>query len=70
MQKRSYSVSGMECPNCAMILEMLEDKLPGIKRISASYQKQHLDVEFDERELNEADFIKAVEEKGYHLTER
>ena len=37
MLKKTYTITNMECPNCAMILESIEDKLPGIKEINASY---------------------------------
>ena len=50
-----------------MILEGLEDELPGITRISASYHKQQLEVEFDERQLDLECIIKAARQKGYDL---
>ena len=49
--KKVFTVRDMECPNCAMHLEGLEDELPGIKSISASYKKQSMEVEFDENKL-------------------
>ena len=50
-----------------MTLEGLEDELPGIKRISASYHKQRLDVEFDETKLTGQRIIAAGKELGYTL---
>jgi len=55
----------MECPNCAMHLEMLEDCLPGVKKISASYRKLEMVVEYDEHLLNDAQIIAAAKEEGY-----
>ena len=40
-------ITGMECPNCAMILEQMEDKLPGVLRAEASYHKAQLTVDYD-----------------------
>jgi copper chaperone CopZ len=57
----------MHCSNCSMVLESLEDELPGIFRISASYHKQQLIVEYDERLLNEDAIIQAEKRKGYDL---
>jgi copper chaperone CopZ len=64
--KRIYRVEGMHCVNCAMNIESIEDDLPGIKQISASYQKGLIVVEFDETKVNEAQIIESVEKRGYH----
>lgn len=56
----------MECPNCAMHLEGLEDELPGVKRIDASYKKQTMEVEFDENKLSIEQIIAAANSIGYH----
>ena len=56
----------MHCPNCAMRLEGLEDELPGVRRIQASYKKQHVDVEFDEKELTVEQIIAAANALVYH----
>ena len=64
--KKSFHVPDMECPNCAMHLENLEDELPGVKRIDASYKKMSMDVEFDETKLTVAQIIQAANAIGYH----
>ena len=56
----------MTCPNCAMHLEGLEDELPGVKSISASYKKLTMEVEFDETLLSINEIISAANEIGYH----
>jgi copper chaperone CopZ len=66
--KKSFHVSDMTCPNCAMHLEGLEDDLPGVKRISASYKKLAMDVEFDETQLTVEQIIAAANALGYHPT--
>jgi len=64
--KITFRVPDMECPNCAMHLEGLEDELPGINRITASYKKQVMEVEFDEKKLTVEQIIAAVIAIGYH----
>ena len=64
--KKTYRVEGMHCSNCPMIVESIEDDLPGIKQVSASYQKGQMVVEFDESLVTEAEIFSAVEKKGYH----
>ncbi len=59
-------VPDMECVNCAMHLEGLEDKLPGIRRINASYKKQTMEVDFDETRLTVEQIITAANAMGYH----
>jgi copper chaperone CopZ len=66
MVKKTYRVEGMHCSNCPMEVESIEDDLPGIKQVSASYQKGQMVVEFDETLVSEAEILSAVEKKGYH----
>jgi copper chaperone CopZ len=65
MVKKTYRVEGMHCSNCAMNIESIEDDLPGIKQISASYQKGQMVVEFDEGKVSEAQILAAVEKRAY-----
>lgn len=65
MIKQTFLVTGMHCPNCAMNLESLEDDLPGVKQISASYKKGQMVVEYNEVELDVAQIVAAVAKKGY-----
>ena len=65
MIKKVFQVSDMHCPNCVMRVEAIEDDLPGIKQVSASYQKGQMVVEFDETILGESEIIAAVKKLGY-----
>ncbi|MEJ5311995.1 MAG: heavy-metal-associated domain-containing protein [Anaerolineae bacterium] len=65
--KQIYRVPDMHCPACVMRLEGLEDELPGIRHIAASYRKQRLEVEYDEAQVTEAQIITAAEALGYAL---
>ncbi len=65
MIKKTYIVSDMHCVNCAMRIEGIEDDLPGIKSVSASYKKGQVVVEFDETRLSDTQIIAAVQEMGY-----
>jgi copper chaperone CopZ len=64
--KSIFRVPDMICPNCAMHLEGLEDEVPGINRVDASYKKQTIEVEFDENLLTLDQIISAANEIGYH----
>ena len=70
MIKKTYSIPDMHCSNCSMKLESIEDDLPGIKEINASYHKQQLTIEFDESQVSEAEILAAVTKKGYTAEEQ
>jgi copper chaperone CopZ len=65
MIKKTYKVLDMHCTNCSMRIESIEDVLPGISDISASYHKQQVVVEYDETIVTDAQIIEAVKKKGY-----
>jgi copper chaperone CopZ len=65
--KKTYKIPDMHCPNCSIILESIEDRLPGIKGINASYKKGEMMVEFDEAKVSEGQILAAIEKKGYHI---
>jgi copper chaperone CopZ len=48
-----------------MKLEGLEDSLPGVAMVEASYRKGRMVVEYDESMLGEAAIQAAVEHMGY-----
>jgi copper chaperone len=64
--KITLKVPDMHCPNCSMHLEGLEDQVPGIKKIVASYKKQTMEVEFDPADLSVEQIIAAANAIGYH----
>jgi copper chaperone CopZ len=66
MVKIVFRVDGMHCTNCPMNVESIEDDLPGIKKVTASYQKGQMVVEYDEAQVSETQIMTAVEKRGYH----
>ena len=65
MVKHIFRVTDMHCTACVMRLEGLEDDLPGVKRVRASYQKQQVEVEYDEARLSAAQIVAAIQRMGY-----
>lgn len=55
----------MHCTNCAMRLQSLEDDLPGVKQVDASYQKQRMTVVFDDAAVSIPQITAAAEKLGY-----
>jgi copper chaperone CopZ len=60
-----FEVKDMHCVNCAMTLQSLEDDLPGIDQVDASFRNQKMTVKFDESTVDIAQIIEAVKKLGY-----
>jgi copper chaperone CopZ len=65
MIKKIFKVEDMHCANCAMKIESIEDDLPGIREVNASYVKQQMTVEYDENTVSADEIIAAVKKRGY-----
>lgn len=67
MQRLTLTIPNMHCANCVMTLEGLEDELPGIEFIQASYKTQKMVVEYNESLVSEAQIRQAVNDLGYEI---
>jgi copper chaperone CopZ len=65
MVKKIFRVTNMHCANCAMRIEEIEDDLPGVVQVNASYKKMQVTVMYDESKVSEAQILEAVKLKGY-----
>ncbi len=65
MTKIVFRVTDMHCTSCVMLVESIEDELPGVQRVKASYQKARVEVEYDETMVSEAQIVAAIKQKGY-----
>jgi hypothetical protein len=64
MQKKIYTISGMDCASCATLLEMdLEDA--GIKAV-CSYYKSELEIE-GQHDKNKV--IEVITKSGYSISD-
>ena len=68
MQTITFRVEDMTCVNCAMRLQGLEDELPGVVSVDASYTKQKMVVKFDETRVNVQQIVSAAKNLGYTAT--
>jgi copper chaperone CopZ len=68
MAKRiTLKIGNMECPNCAMNLERIEDKLKGVLMAEASYHKAQMIVEYNETQVTEEQIKAEVKRLGYEV---
>ena len=64
---KTFHIPDMHCSACVMKLESLEDVLLGVKMVQASYHKQSMLVEYDDRLLDETAIRDAIREMGYSV---
>ena len=65
MAKDTFSISGMHCASCALIIEKNLKKLPGVKTVNVNFASQQAAVEYDPRLSPPADILAAVKASGY-----
>ena len=65
MVKKVFRIPDMHCASCSMRLEGLEDEIPGVKQIRASYHRQEMIVEYDESRVTPEQVIEAARRLGY-----
>ena len=65
MRKTMFRVPGIHCSACVMHLEGIEDQLPGVSRVNASYRNQSMEVEYDEQRVTVEQINRAAREIGY-----
>ena len=65
MTHLKLNIPDMHCSSCAMKLEGIEDELPGIQKVKASYHKQTLEVDSTRTQVSEAQILTAVGCLGY-----
>jgi len=69
MKKIEFLIPDMHCVNCAMRLQDLEDILPGVIKVDASYHKGKMVVTFDETRVTIEDLIRETRKLGYTAIE-
>ena len=67
MRKQVLIIPDMHCSNCVIRLEGLEDELPGVQRVQASYRKQQMVIEYDETRVSLEQIVAAVNQLGYQV---
>ncbi len=65
MKTLHLEIKDMHCSNCAMKLQGLEDDLPGVETVDASYHSQKMKVDYDETVVTPDGIMEAVRKLGY-----
>lgn len=65
MKKEQFDISGMTCSSCSSHVEKAVNKLDGIKKVNVNLLSNSMDVEYDEKIVNNDVIINAVKNAGY-----
>jgi len=65
----AFTVSGMHCNSCIMLIKMGLQELDGVKEVSGNWEKGKVQVAFDERKASIKQIMKKIEQEGYKVVE-
>lgn len=69
MKKVKFNIQGMTCSSCSAHVENAVKKLDGTKKVSVNLLSNNMEVEYDEKILNNNKIIDAVTQAGYGASE-
>jgi copper chaperone CopZ len=69
IQSAEFKISGMTCEGCTEEVKHEVNKLQGILKSEASYQKANAIVQFDNSKTNIAEITRAINSTGYKVTQ-
>lgn len=69
LKKVEFNLTGMTCTSCADHVNHEVNKLPGILKSDASYEKGNAVIEFDSTKIDLAEIKKTINSTGYTILE-
>jgi Cd2+/Zn2+-exporting ATPase len=63
--KTSMTLEGMDCSDCELVLEHRLGRLDGVLDVSADFNRQSLEVKYDQRRINRRLIEKRIRQMGY-----
>jgi copper ion binding protein len=67
MKKTEFTIKGMHCKSCVMLVTEALTDVKGVKNASVDLSKNKAVVEFDEKIVKERQLIEAIEKDGYKV---
>lgn len=67
MTEKTFNVEGMSCGHCKAAVEGELNKLSGVERSNADFEKGLVEVRYDEGQVTTDDLKGAIEEAGYEV---
>lgn len=66
-QTTEFDVQGMTCAACAMRVEKVLNKMTGVSLAQVNFALETVTVQYDEKQVQEADMIAKIKKVGYEL---
>lgn len=63
--EKKFSVTGMHCPSCSMLITMNLGDLEGVQDVSCDYKSGETVVKYDPAVTTEATIVSEIENAGY-----
>jgi copper chaperone CopZ len=63
--KAKLNIKGMHCSSCEMLLTDVLQDLPGMKQVKVSLKTHSAEIEYDPKQLTDAQITKSIEAEGY-----
>lgn len=57
----------MDCDGCAVTLDRVLKRLPGVAKVQVDWKGGSVDVEYDEKRSRPVDIRKAITQAGYEV---
>ncbi|MBN1411990.1 MAG: heavy metal translocating P-type ATPase [Spirochaetales bacterium] len=67
MKEKSMGITGMSCAACAVRIEKVLKKLPGIQNVNVNFPMEKVNLVFDENTVNFDEITASVDKIGYGL---
>lgn len=64
-RKAVFTVDGIDCSDCALVIEHRLSRLPGVFHVDVDFGRQQVQVEYDARKLSETELIRRIAQMGY-----
>jgi len=65
VENKTFNIEGMTCASCAQTVEKSAKNLPGVDQAAVNLATEKLSIQYDQKELTEADIQQAVADAGY-----
>jgi Cu+-exporting ATPase len=62
---KKYEITGMTCTVCSAAVERSVKKVPGVESVTVNLLTNSMSVQYDEKQVSDAEIIKAVTDAGY-----
>ncbi len=66
--KKTYSIKGMHCSSCVMLIEGALREVSGVKNAQVNYASEKATIEYDPALVSESQIESAVDNVGYKIT--